>query len=133
MSLSEIENAYLRPNFIEPRIHFAINCASVGCPKLRRSAYTGIDIEQQLADATKAVHHEGSRWFRFDNQSNTAHVTEIYRESWYGDDFVQVAGSVLKYIAEHSQSVKTAIDAGKQPSIEFIKYDWSLNAQSRKP
>lgn len=130
VSLWDIENKYLRPNFIEARIHFAINCASVGCPKLSNTAYTGKDIEEQLSTAARTAHVDGSRWFRFDDKANTAHVSSIYK--WYRGDFEQVAGSLAKYLAKHVPAVRTAINAGDEPAIEFMSYDWSLNAQSRK-
>ncbi len=129
LSLWQIENEYLRPKFIEPRIHFAINCASVSCPKLQRTAYTGAQIETQLAAATRGAHVDGSRWFRFDRATNTAHVLEIYQ--WYKGDFEQTAGSIVQYLAQHVPAMQASIDRGDRPTVRYMTYNWSLNDQAR--
>ena len=66
LSLDALENKRLRVEFREPRIHFAVNCASVGCPPLRAEAYDGARIEAQLAEQTARVHAD-ARWIRFDD------------------------------------------------------------------
>ena len=123
-SLSQIEHEQIRPKFIEPRIHFALVCAAVGCPKLRNEAYTAESLEEQLEDQTEYV-HAGDRWFRFDPDAGVVELTQLY--NWYGGDFVQVAGSVRDYAARYSPALKEALDAGDRPSIEWLHYDWSLN------
>jgi len=124
VSLTMIEHDYLRADFVEPRIHFAINCASVGCPPLRRGAFTAKDIDAQLDEQARRVHGD-RRWFVLDTKTGTLHLTEIYR--WYEGDFVQVAGSVLAYAARYSQPLAARLEAGAAVAIEWIDYDWSLN------
>lgn len=123
-SLSQIEHEQIRPKFIEPRIHFALVCAAVGCPKLRNEAYEAERLDEQLEGQTEYV-HRGDRWFRFDPASGVVELTQLY--SWYGGDFVQVAGSVLKYAARYSPDLKKSLDGGAEPSIHWLNYDWSLN------
>lgn len=129
VSLNEIEHKQIRPKFREPRIHFALVCAAVGCPKLRREAYRAADIAAQLEDQTKYVHAH-DRWFRFDADKKTVFLTRLYK--WYGGDFKQVAGSVVGFAARYSPALKRALDAGKKPKIKWLAYDWSLNIQDRR-
>lgn len=124
VSLEEIENDYLRARFREPRIHFAINCASVGCPPLRREAYTGERIDEQLEDQTRRVHaHE--RWLRVDRAGRTVYLTRLY--DWYRSDFEQVAGSVLAFAARYSDALANLLKDGPAPTVRWLEYDWSLN------
>jgi uncharacterized membrane protein YdjX (TVP38/TMEM64 family) len=123
-SLSQIEHEQIRPKFIEPRIHFALVCAAVGCPKLRNEAYQAEQLDEQLEDQTEYV-HAGDRWFRFDPAAGVVELTQLY--SWYGGDFVQVAESVLEYAARYSPELKKSLDDGVEPSIRWLHYDWSLN------
>ena len=123
-SLNQIENEQIRPNFVEPRIHFALVCAAIGCPPLRREAYNAASLESQLAEQTSLV-HTNERWLRYDAEENVLHLTQLY--SWYGDDFAQVAGSVLEYVASQSEPVRAATDGDGAPRIDWLDYDWSLN------
>ncbi len=125
-SLDQIEHELIRPNFREPRVHFVLVCAAVGCPFLRNEAYVGERVEAQIADQTTKV-HAGDRWFRFDPDSNEVSLTQLY--SWYGGDFEQVHGSVLAAAAEYSPLLKQSIAAGKNVTIRWLDYDWSLNEQ----
>lgn len=129
-TLNEIEHEQIRPRFIEPRIHWALVCAAVGCPPLRREAYVGDRIEQQLAEQERIV-HEDERWLRFDADRNRLYLTRLY--DWYAGDYEQVAGSVLDYVAEHAPEVREAMEAGRSPSIRWLEYDWTLNSVEHMP
>lgn len=128
-SLNHIEHEQIRPKFREPRIHFALVCAAIGCPPLRAEAYTGERLEEQLADQTQYVHTH-SRWFQFKPSGGMVRLTKLY--DWYGDDFKQVAGTVLAYAAKQSAALQKSLDRGKTPKIEWIDYDWCLNSQENK-
>ncbi len=123
-SLNEIEHEQIRTSFREPRIHFALVCAAVGCPPLRREAYDGGRLDEQLEDQTKRV-HESERWFRFDADRDEVWLTRLYE--WYGGDFEQASGSVLRFAARYSAELAAALDAGREPAIRWIPYDWKLN------
>ena len=125
-SLNQIEHEQIRPKFIEPRIHFALVCAAVGCPKLRQEAYVGSRINEQLEEQTRSI-HDSQRWFRFEPGDATVRLTQLY--NWYGDDFAQVAGSPLEYAARYSPALQQALNAGKKLKIDWIEYDWALNEQ----
>jgi hypothetical protein len=124
LSLNQIEHEQIRPRFREPRIHFALVCAAVGCPPLRSEAYTGGRLEELLADQTRLV-HGSQRWFRYDGGAATVHLTSLYR--WYEDDFGQVAGSVMHFASRHSSELGSALTGSTVPRIEWIPYGWSLN------
>jgi hypothetical protein len=129
-SLNELEHEQIRPNFKEPRIHFALVCAAVGCPPLRNKAYVASRLEEQLEKQTLYVHNH-DRWFRFNPDENMASLTPLYK--WYRGDFEQVANSVLGYAARYAPELKETLEAGKKPSIRWLDYDWSLNSQANKP
>ncbi len=125
-SLNQIEHEQVRPKFKEPRIHWALVCAAYSCPPLRDEAYTGAKLERQLADQERYVHSH-PRWARWDAAANTLWLTALY--NWYGGDFEQVSGSVLKYAAPHVSGV----EADDEPRLRWIDYDWRLNDISNKP
>ncbi|MDA1234360.1 MAG: DUF547 domain-containing protein [Acidobacteria bacterium] len=125
-SLSQIEHEQIRPKFIEPRIHFALVCAAVGCPKLRQEAYVGSRINEQLEEQAKLL-HGSQRWFRFEPGDSRVRLTQLY--NWYGGDFAQVAGSPLENAARYSPALQQTLSTGKKPRIDWIDYDWALNQQ----
>lgn len=129
-SLNQIEHEQIRPKFREPRIHFALVCAAVGCPPLRNEAYTGARLEEQLADQTRYVHSH-PRWFRFDPDRNVVHLTKLY--DWYGSDFTQQqAPSVLDYAARYAPELRQALEAGRNPDVQWLEYDWTLDSRQNK-
>ncbi|MEE9211613.1 MAG: DUF547 domain-containing protein, partial [Phycisphaeraceae bacterium] len=129
-SLNDIEHEQVRPKFKEPRIHFAMVCAAVGCPILRNEAYQADRIDQQLQDQAEYAHsHE--RWLRFDPDKGVVYLTKLY--DWYGSDFEQVAGSVLDHAADYSPDLKQALETGRKPRIRWLDYDWQLNDKRNAP
>ncbi len=126
LSLTQIEHEYLRNRFVEPRVHFAINCASVGCPPLRRDAYDAKRLEQQLQEQALAMHGD-ARWLRL--EGDVVYLTKLYE--WYAGDFVQVGGTVLEYAARFAPALAAAHKQGRRLSISWLDYDWSLNVQRK--
>jgi len=124
LSLNQIEHEQIRPKFAEPRIHFALVCAAIGCPKLRNEAFRADRIEEQLEDQTRYVHSH-DRWFRYRPGANEVHLTKLY--DWYGADFEQVAGSVIQFAARYSAPLESALGEDKKPRIIWLDYDWLLN------
>lgn len=123
-TLDEIEHVQIRDHFREPRIHFALVCAAIGCPPLRREAYVAERLDGQL-EAQASYVHRHPRWFRFDASDDTVHLTRLYR--WYRRDFQKTAGSVLKFAGDYAPSLRQALQAGKPLSIAWLPYDWALN------
>lgn len=118
--LNNIEHGMIRKEFSDPRIHFAVNCASVSCPKLRNEAYVGTTIEQQLEDQAKYFINN-----KVKNQiksTKKAKLSKIFR--WYKGDFTSSGMSIVEYINQYAD-VKLEADA----KIEFLDYDWDLNGK----
>jgi len=126
-SLNQIEHQEIRPKFIEPDIHWVLVCAAVGCPPLRREPYTSDQVDEQLRDQARIIHADGSRWFQLDRAAGVVHLTPLY--NWYGGDFEQVAESVLHYAAMYAENLAQALEAGDEPRITWLNYDWALNNQ----
>ncbi len=117
LSLNEIENDKLRPATRDARIHFAINCASRGCPPLRSEAYLPARLDAQLEAATRyALHHDTWLWI----DGNTVHLSKLF--DWYTKDFVEDAGSLRAFLARYRDDLPP--DDFK---IEFMDYSWVLN------
>ncbi|MCA9541808.1 MAG: DUF547 domain-containing protein [Myxococcales bacterium] len=121
VSLNDIEHEHLRKKFREPRMHFAVNCASEGCPPIRRFAYTGADIDAQLqGSATRA--HADPRWLQL--KGDTVYLTRLYL--WYRGDFEQVAGSPVAFAARFSPPLAEKLAKG-EVTVEIMEYDWAIN------
>lgn len=129
LSLNQIEHEQIRPKFAEPRIHFALVCAAVGCPKLRNEAYRADRIDAQLDDQTRYVHTH-DRWFKYQSGAGEVYLTKLYK--WYGADFKQTAGSVLAFAARYSSALKRAIEKDEGPRIKWLDYDWKLNDRTNR-
>jgi hypothetical protein len=134
LTLDDIEHKILRPEFKEPRVHFAINCASVGCPPLAADPYRAATLDAQL-DAAARRYVASPQGLRI--QGNTLLVSKILE--WYGEDFVarfapDAAGSsdrverAVRSVIERFGPPSAAELARKPTSrIRFLDYDWSLN------
>lgn len=139
-SLDGIEHERLRgaADFDEPRIHFAVNCASVGCPALRPEAYRGDDLDAQLEDQTRRFLRDRTR-NRWDRAEGTLYLSRIF--DWYEEDFaLAFRGRRLReeFLAHYAKELgmtpdEAAARAAGEFEIEFLDYDWSLNAAKPPP
>tara|TARA_B100000676_G_scaffold303622_1_gene354426 strand:- start:632 stop:1426 length:795 start_codon:yes stop_codon:yes gene_type:complete len=133
-TLDDVEHEMIRgnPALMDPRIHFAVNCASVGCPALRPEAYRGDELEQQLADSTRRFLSDRQR-NRFNDEPTRLEVSKIF--DWYEDDFVDAAGSLHHYLLQYADTLeipanhRKSLDA-ERLKIQFLDYDWSLNSET---
>lgn len=116
--LNNIEHNILRKKWEEPRIHFAINCASISCPKLRREAYEAETLEEQLEDQAKAFINDGVRNVVSHDEANLSRIFD-----WFGGDFAK-NGELIEFI---NQYAKEKVSSGAR--ITYREYDWSLNEQ----
>jgi hypothetical protein len=124
VSLDDIENGTLRADFREPRIHFALVCASRSCPMLRGEAYRAKDLDRQLDDQARSFLGDSTK-NRFDATTNTLHLSSIFK--WFRVDFETAAGSLRAYVGRYLNDPR-AVEPGVR--IEFLDYDWSLNDRS---
>lgn len=120
-SLNAIEHGVLRRQFNDPRIHFALVCASIGCPLLRNEAYRPERVQQQLEnDAQRFINHPD----KVHQQDGVLYCSQIFK--WYRSDFLQAAPSVPDYIQTYWQS-ESKLDS--HTPIVYLPYSWQLNQQ----
>lgn len=115
VTLDEIEHEILRP-MGEPRVHFAIVCASLSCPNLRTEAFTAEKLEQQLDDQTRTFLQESSKGLAL--EGNRVRVSQIF--DWFSEDF-EAAGGVESFVRRYRE-----LPAGIRVRPD-LPYDWSLN------
>jgi hypothetical protein len=124
LSLHALENEHIR-TLEEPRIHFAIVCASASCPPLRSEAYLPQNLDEQLDDNARRFLNDSSK-NRYDLDANVARVSKIFK--WFAEDFEAAAGTVPRYIAAFvdNEEVAAALRDGRF-KLRYLDYDWSLN------
>ena len=118
MSLNHLEHQIIRKRFPDPRIHFALNCGSKGCPALPSSAFNGEMLDRQLNERTKRF-TLSSLGVETTPDGKKAKVSKIYK--WYADDFEKEGGTrafINKVLPQ---------DLPADAKVEYQKYDWSLN------
>ncbi len=121
VTLDHVEHEILRPTYKDPRIHFAVNCASKGCPPLIAEPYDGIRLDEQLDRSTRAFINDPKKNYLAGDQ---LYVTSIFK--WFSEDFNDdVIGFFIKYADE---PLKKQIQARQdQIKVKYLDYDWSLN------
>jgi len=127
LSLDDIEHQILRPIWQDPRVHYAVNCASVGCPNLRPTPFSAAMIDRELDEAAIAFvnHSRGVRHNR-----GTVWVSSIYR--WFAEDFGGDDRSVLAHIKAFA-APQLAMALDRLGTIDSHGYDWALNDTIRRP
>ena len=127
-TLDEIEHEIIRVRFDEPRIHFAVVCAAMGCPPLRSEAYTAARLDEQLADQARHFLLESPEKNRVDVDERRVHLSPIF--DWYQDDFPSGKEGLGRYLARFFPPgpERELLESGDF-DIEHTDYDWSLNAR----
>lgn len=121
VTLDHIEHDILRPRFKDPRVHFAVNCASKSCPPLLNEPYTGADLNHQLdAMAKRFINDPQSNYI----QGDILYASRIFK--WFSVDF---GNDILGYFRSHARGVlaQKMDDAQNHLKIKYLDYDWSLN------
>jgi len=134
VSLDDIEHSILRSRFAEPRIHFALNCGSNGCPPIRPSAFQADGLRETLRTATQQF--LASEWnCRIAYDTRRIYVSRIFK--MYAQDFAGTSGTsaeyrlgVLRFVAEHTG---VAFDRIADFEVVYNTYDWGLNDSRRAP
>lgn len=112
---------YKDKDWKDARVHFAVNCASVGCPPLRKGLYEPDTIDSTLEENTRLA-LQTPRHLRFENDD--LYLTQLFE--WYEEDFTEKAGTIRDYLKKYtSEEMHSRIDAAA--AIRFIDYDWALN------
>ncbi len=114
LSLNDIEHGILRPIWRDPRIHYAVNCASIGCPNLRTSAFTASALQTDLDQAARdyVTHPRGAQ-----ATSRGLVVSSIFK--WYQEDFGGTDAGVIAHLAQYG--------GPSGSKIHDDQYDWALN------
>jgi hypothetical protein len=113
--LNAIEHQILRKEFQEPRIHFAINCASISCPKLRNEAYFATRLEAQLEQQAKEFIHDPTK--NIINADQTS-LSAIF--NWFQSDFTR-DGDLLMYLKKYQPALN------QKNKVVYLSYNWNLN------
>ncbi len=126
ISLNYIEHEIIRPQFKDPRAHFALVCASKSCPPLRAEAFEGNKLDEQLDDQGRIFFSQSDKNY-LELDKKIAHLSKIL--DWYARDFGKNDEEVLLYVSRFLPA-ELAADIQATPKkwkIKYTKYDWSLN------
>ena len=139
LSLTEIETH--GRDLKDPRIHFAVNCASASCPKLQRAAYNGTQLDLQLTRAAREFLDDMTRGMNYDPGRNVVFLSPIFK--WYAPDF-SASNSAVAYAkavvsgAEMLEAAKKYMPANvsqflteKKMEEQWLNYNWALNVQEK--
>lgn len=132
-SLDEIEKETLlgrefsNNGWFDARVHFAVNCAAVGCPPLRHEIYKAGSIDRQLSDNIRLAFNT-SRHLKV--TGNTLYLSSLF--DWYASDFEGATGDILDFVRQYA-SDQMAATLPENPRIRYIDYDWRLNRPENFP
>ena len=135
MTLRSLENDIIRARFHDPRIHFAVNCASASCPPLSARVYLPDTLDEQLDSAARAFIND-DRQVNFDVAGNRIGLSKIF--DWYASDFTESLSStpggkrtVMDYIRIYLTNARRQVLARiPNAKVSYQDYDWSLNDQA---
>jgi hypothetical protein len=132
-NLYSLENSVIRGRFTEPRVHFALNCASRGCPRLPRRAFAAAELDEQLDGETRRFFAE-ERNLRIDHAERAVYLSSIL--DWYEDDFTDWLAArrpdrpatLLEYAALYAPPERAdELARARDYEVRFVPYDWTLN------
>ena len=127
LSLDDVEHGIVRKEFDEPRIHFALVCAALGCPPLRSEAYTGPRLEEQLEDQARAFLLRSPGKNRVDAEEATVWVSSIL--TWYQDDFGGTDAALGQFLARYwPEGEDRQLLLSGRFKLRKTEYDWTLNS-----
>jgi hypothetical protein len=128
ISLNQLEHGLIRPIYKDSRIHFAVNCASIGCPPLAPWPYTGADLDAQLDKAARRTLQD-DRYARVeDGEFQVTPLMNWYKPDFVSEDFEPTAETIPAYAAMYGDAeIRTFVASEERPGYSFLDYDWSLN------
>jgi Protein of unknown function, DUF547 len=119
-NLNNIEHGIVRPKFNDPRVHCALNCASMSCPKLLSEAYRAEKLNEQLDAQVRVFLKDPSRNKIISTEK--AELSKIF--TWFEGDFKKVSPSVIAFINKYSE-----VQLSEKAKLDYLDYDWKLNEQ----
>ncbi len=131
-TLNDIEHKRLRAEFKEPLIHFAINCASIGCPVLSSEAYKAANLYEHLKKSAKGL-LKNREQFRIDYQSKKIYFSKIFK--WFREDFnkfrevtnYKKANGIVSFAVKYLPKARGNFIKNNKLDVKFLSYDWNLN------
>lgn len=125
-TLDYVEHDLLRAKYQDPRVHFAVNCASIGCPSLRPEAFQAMMLDAQLDEQGRAFLRDASK-NHLDAPRKTLYLSPIF--DWFKGDFTAKSGTVEQFILPYvSDTDRKVIEKGGL-AIRYTDYNWNLNKQ----
>ncbi len=126
LSLDDIEHGIMREKWDDARVHYAVNCASIGCPDIQKTAWEGATLDEDLnAAAIAYVNHPRGVTVRSDGKLQ---VSRIYK--WYDEDFGGSERGIIDHLRKYAAPVLKETLDGKRDIADF-EYDWSLNSVAK--
>lgn len=123
-SLNQIEHDIIRKEFVDPRVHFALVCASKSCPPLENSVYLPETIEEQL-DAVTLKFVTDPEKVRLDRAKRRVYLSKIFK--WYKADFTEGYDGVPDFLADYLPSEDADFVLANDVKFHYLDYDWTLN------
>ena len=121
LSLNDIEHGILRKKFKDPRIHFAINCASISCPPLHNNIYKAKNLDTLLEEKAFSFINDTNN-VKINHKQETIHVSKIFK--WFKNDFIHSSKSIQNYIYKYKASKDKRI---LRYRVRFLNYSWESN------
>ena len=119
ITLNALEHEVIRKNYLDPRVHFALVCAALGCPVLLNTPYQAATLENQLDQQTKAFLLDPDK-NSIDSERKILRLSPVF--DWYKKDFIAKSGSVIEFVNPYFND-----QANSDFEIQYTNYDWSLN------
>lgn len=124
LTLNDIEKEKLRGYFHDPRIHFALVCASRSCPKIQNEAFRGAGLDERLDNATRDFIQDTTR-NKLDQKNNILYLSEIFK--WYDSDFIESVGTVVDFVKKYVGKEVSEYLKVHTVNIQYLFYDWLVN------
>jgi len=125
-TLNEIEHGIIRTEFVDPRVHFVLVCASTGCPPIENRAFFAEDIEERLETATLNFINKPEN-VRLDRVKRRVYPSKIFK--WYANDFYEGYDGVADFLADYLPPEAADFVSAADIEFHYLDYDWTLNDQ----
>jgi len=124
MSLNGIEHGILRKEYNDPRIHFAINCASISCPPLHNNIFKSNNLDMMLDERARFFLND-PQYIRIDHNNSIIYISKIFR--WFKKDFTDQSGTIQNYIYQFLDNQDERVLSYR---IKYLRYSWLLNSSN---